>query len=464
MNNKKNGSNEVSRPIDRYQTNGCEKMLLLLLLSIICLFLVFSEATWYSSEHRICDPTGSSWIAYSGFKINRQYVVKDLKPPMLHFVSLSHCNKGELDYERLTRTGRETDIEWNKPVCMLLSGELKNLYNSQTNEDIEKAAGTRLKLSEVPHKPHSIDFSNNLNHSNHSKRSSKIKQTFNEFLRKISSKLRFIEYTDDSLVTNLQDLNPVSYKDISLKDLDDLKCYKLARRKKYAKREMMIYAPYTWVGGIFECEVSKDAKSHYLSSLQDSRDFIKPFEFKCDRNNSRPLFPLIADDVTNQWIEKEKGLTFSQRIPYLYSPGLLDFRYGKPAKALGLKSDTIIFDDHSIHQKSIDALPYDKWTLELEVNEEYHYQSNDIDLVTETITQTTNMIHHFLKAQKKYLPWEWDIPDLIGPDQHSLIYLEQKFFSVLGKMKDKTLGSRMLSHLQEQWDNLTLSTEQFRYN
>ena len=441
-------------------------MWVLLRFILLCLFFTLARSTWYSSEHRICDPTGTSWIPYSGFKINRQYVVKDLKPPMLHFVSLSHCHQGELDYERLIRTGRETDIEWDKPICMFTSDKLKKLYNTQTKDKSsddknDKNANIRL-VTDVPQKPHSIDLSH-LKPSRVQKRS-KLKQGFNEFLRKISSKLRFIEYTDDSLVTNLQNLSPLSYKGFGAGDLDDLKCYKLARRKKYAKREMMIYAPYTWVGGIFECQVSQEAKEHYLKSLQDSRDFIKPFDFRCERNNSRPLFPLIADDVTNQWIEKERGLTFSQRIPYLYSPGLLDFRYGKPAKALGLKSDTIIFDDHSTHQKSQDALPYDKWTLELEVNEDYHYEANDIDLLTDAVTQSTNLIHHFLKSEHRYSPWEWDTPELIGPDQDSSLYLEQKFFSILGKMKDKKLGSKMVMHLQEHWDNLTLSTEQFRYN
>lgn len=433
---------------------------------ILISFISLVQSTWYSSEHRICDPTGTSWIPYTGFKIHRQYVLKDFKPPMLHFVSLSHCGQGNLDYERLTRTGRETDIEWDKPICILSPDKINELYKSNVDsakipsDETNTKTSKLLRLEDVPKRPHRISLSHIK--SKISKRSV-FKHNFNEFLRKISSKLWFIEYTDDSLVTNLEDLSPLTYKGLRMKDLDGLKCYKLARRKKYALRQMMLYAPYTWVGGIFECEVSQQAKEHYLKSLQDSRDFIKPFQFKCDANNSRPLFPLIADDITQQWIEKEKGLTLSQRIPYLYTPGSLDLRYGRPAQTLGLKSNTSLFDDHVINKKSTDALPYDKWTLELEVNESYNFTESDIGIITDAVTTSTNLLNQFLKVDNKYLPWEWDKVELLGYEKDGLTYFEHKFLGIIGKVKDKALGTSILNTIQGHWDNLTLSKEQFSY-
>jgi len=443
-------------------------------LVVITSLILAVHSTWYSSEHMICDSSGTSWIPFTGFKIHRHYVVKDLKPPMLHFISLSHCNHGELSYERLARTGRETDVEWDKPFCMLSTETLAKKFQGSKNLAIpvEKndVNAHMLNIDEVSKKPHSIALEHmkpSEIHNTIKSSSTNIKRTFNDFLRKISSKLKFIEYTDDSLVTELESLNFISYQNVTLKDLDDLKCYKLARRKKYAQREMMIYAPYTWVGGLFECKVSQNDKEKYLNSLKDLKDFSKPFEFKCTSENSTPLLPLIADDVTTQWIEKEKGWTISQRIPYLYTPGLLDLRYGKPAEALGLKSKDFSFDDRFIHEHekvSKDSLPYDKWKLELEVNEDYNYTIDDISLLTKAITYSSNTLNHFLKEDyKKFLPWEWDKIELMGPDQTSMTYLEGKFLGILSKMKDRSLGKIAVDTIQVHWDNLTLSTEHFKY-
>ncbi|CCH44984.1 putative secreted protein [Wickerhamomyces ciferrii] len=490
----------------------------------IILFICFNcvESTWYFSEHRICDATGDSWLPFSGFRIHRKFMVKNLKPPMLHFVSLSHCNQGELNYERLIRTGRETDIEWDKPICFFREGNGNddlnhddgiNLKESKSNNDQKKKGdkkkssledtltkGKHLKsvnpshsniakqkdkigllkskqvitIDEVSKKPHSISKSNLFNHTAATTSSSDLnkrdkdphlhKQTFNALVRKISSKARFIEYKQDSLVTDLEDLEPISYQELSNKDLNNLKCFKLARRKKYAERQMMVYAPYTWVGGLFECNVNNDIKRQYIQSLKDSRDFIQPFDFKCDSKESTPLFPLIADDVTSQWIDKEKGASVSQRIPYLYTPGVLDVRYGKSAKSLGVKHGDNLFEGHDIIKKNHDSVSMDHWFKEVEINENYNYTKQDLQTLDSTTNSSSNLFDKFLQSDKKFLqPWEWDSKELLGNDNEGIGYLEHKFLSVMGRIKDKLIVDDFLNNVQEHWDNVTLSAEKLIY-
>lgn len=431
-----------------------------------------TQANLLSFEDKICQSTASPLVPYTGFKIHRQYVVKNLKPPMLHFVSLSHCTNGRVDYERLSRTGKETDIEWDKPVCLLFPTD-EQMKKQVNNTIISKLNNFDLtKVNEIINNP--VDSAKYLIKNQKSKLRKKVKQSFNDFIRKISSKARFIEYTDDSLSTKLEDLTSFNYSNLNLSnELTNLKCFKLARRKKYALRKLMVYAPFSWVGGIFECEVPDEVKIEYLKNLKDSNNFLKNFNFKCNNTNSKPLLPLIADDLGSQWIEKEKGVAFSQRVPYLYTPSLLDFRYGKSIDSLSLKNESKLSIENQFKKVGI---PLNNWFEEIEINEEYNYTNYDIGILSRTMTTSINFINDLLVSTKNdsiLNNYDWNKPELFGlssieTNKLSIDYLEQKFLNLLPyTYKKNNVNSsflKVLRNTQNLWDNLKLTKEHFFYN
>lgn len=57
----------------------------------------------------------------------------------------------------------------------------------------------------------------------------------------------------------------------------------MARRKKYAHRNLAIYSPKDWVGHVFKCQVSDFDKTRYLVSLNNPKEFATAFEVPCDQ-------------------------------------------------------------------------------------------------------------------------------------------------------------------------------------
>lgn len=88
-----------------------------------------------------------------------------------------------------------------------------------------------------------------------------------------------------------------------------LRCFKAARRPQYASRGIDLYVPRTFVGGVFECPV--------VPGVRSTR------EFRCDPRLAVPLYPLIADDVTQQWLALGHGGQASVRhsVPFFHTPG-----------------------------------------------------------------------------------------------------------------------------------------------
>ncbi|KAH3680335.1 hypothetical protein WICMUC_000402 [Wickerhamomyces mucosus] len=438
--------------ISSYRGNNAHFLVLLLLV-----VFVSASTNWNSREEKVCDQSGIASLPYSGFKIERHFVFKGVKSPILNFVSFSHCDQGSLDYEKLILTGRETDIRWDTPICLFTPKERSYLVEESRmkgKQMISQIDKSRSDFQDAPNTHNAKELEDSSDNELF-KRSTgirkKIKEKFITLLENISFKIGFIDYRYDPLQNRVEDRKQISYQDLSIQDLESLKCYKLARRKKYSKREMLLYAPYTWVGGIFECEISQETKQKYLKYLKDSKDFIKPFQIKCNPKKSKPLFPLLASDITKQWIEKYGGVQFSRRIPYLYSPGQLDYRYGKPAQLLGLKSNKAGFEDY-IDNGSVKKLFFDNWYEELEVNENYNYSSNDTDFITEAITKSSNLMNQYLTKNRKKLS--------NGPKNKELGD-EATVLELLLTSQNNTEKYSFVEALQSLWDNLILSSEKF---
>lgn len=419
-------------------------------------------------ENSVCkDGDLNKFIEYSGFKIQRHMVLKGMKPPLLHFVSLSNCELGELKYERLERTGRDTDIEWSKPMCFLGNKRITDdrgvvISRPERNKKSNKMNTSlflfrNLTIEDAPTRPHAVDITNQRPPQVLEKRS--IRDKFLSFLNSIS-KTRFLDYfNQDSNRVAYEDLKPISYTEIDSEDITDMHCYKMARRKKYALRDLMIYAPRTWVGGLFECNNSDEDKKKYLTGMKSSRLFAKPYEIQCNAENATPLYPLIADDITKLQYEYDKGSLAIIRTPYLYTPTNLDPRFGKPSEVLGLAN---AFLRNVINKDSTDKLPYDNWFEEIDINENYTYTAEDLKSITNAVTNAT----HLLKAQIGSGPsrWDWDDAGVFGEtEKERPHYLELKTLFSLTKIKEQAKRLSFVKDLQQVWDDMRLSKESFKY-
>jgi hypothetical protein len=427
-------------------------------LVVIALSVLLTGALSLSQEVlHICEVTGEkSWIPYTGLKIQRDFIVKDRSPPLLKFVTMSHCQRGDVDTERVTRTEPETDVDWGKPVCFLDQKKIVDDKVSQLKNWRTFNRFRNLTFGDLPKLPHARNI---LAKPPQILQPRAMRDGHENSLRKIP-----IDNSQNSLATELEDLNVISSKDITQDDLVDLRCYKMARRKKYSQRKMTMYAPQTWVGGLFECQVSDEDKARYLASLKRSDEFPKPLEIKCESSSARPVLPLIADDSSSPHFEVDSGVLTQLRIPYLFTLDPLDQRYKMPAKMLGFKTSHHIDKEFVNHHESSELLPYDTWFKEIDVNENYNFLPEDRESLSQIIEQSTALLAEFLELNSQINEWDWDQGSLFGTDEvQGLGYMELKAWYIFSKTKEREVGLQLLKAIQQPWDNLQLSSETFYY-
>uniref|UniRef100_A0A060T3Z4 ARAD1C44308p n=1 Tax=Blastobotrys adeninivorans TaxID=409370 RepID=A0A060T3Z4_BLAAD len=91
-------------------------------------------------------------------------------------------------------------------------------------------------------------------------------------------------------------------------------CYILARRRRYALRNISAFAPGTWVGGLYWCP-----------------DTESPIDGVECGVNAIPVSALVADTPWNAWYEIPDTRHYTQRIPLLATTGQVnDFVYAPP--------------------------------------------------------------------------------------------------------------------------------------
>jgi hypothetical protein len=425
-------------------------------LVVIALGVLLTSALSLEVRH-ICEVTSKkSWIPYTGLKIQRDFVVKDKSPPLLKFVTMSHCQRGDVNTERVTSTETEADVDWDKPVCFL---DQKNIVNDKASQLRNWMAFDRfrnLTFGDLPKLPHARNI---LAKPPQILQLRAVSDGLEISLRKIP-----IDKSQDPLATELEDLDVISSKYMTQDDLVDLRCYKMARRKKYSQRKMTMYAPQTWVGGLFECQVSDEDKARYLASLKGSNEFPGPLEITCESSTAKPVLPLIADDSSSPHFEVDGGVLTQLRIPYLFTLGPLDQRFKMPAKVLGLKSSDHIDKESVNHHESSDILPYDTWFKEIDVNEKYNFLPEDRESLSQIIEQSTALLAEFLELNSQGNEWDWDQGSLFGTDEiRSLGYMELRAWYILFKTKEREVALQLLKAIQEPWDDLRLSSETFYY-
>lgn len=143
--------------------------------------------------------------------------------------------------------------------------------------------------------------------------------------------------------------------------VDNQLCYRAVRRKKYAHRAISsLYPKDSIIGGLFQCPINEN----------------------CTNQNSYPMFPLLADELGQQWWEFPKFKRIIQRIAYFSTPHFTDKRY--PHR----------LDKHY------------KWAKQLDINENYKYTKRDKIKINYANTKLINIVHKTLVIDSDLLPWE----------------------------------------------------------
>ncbi|CAI5758511.1 unnamed protein product [Candida verbasci] len=370
-------------------------------------------------------------MPFTGFKITRQYKITGYaSPASMHFITISHCNQGKVDYQKVLRVDSSSVINWDKPFCMLKPklGENNLKVNEEGDVDDDEFIGIfgfimlkGKKLQNLLRKK--IDISlEQLSNGKWVEYSGKNKQfKFEKF--KLKDPLESLKYESKNLI-----------------------CYKMARRKKYAKRKISFYIPQTFVGGLFECFLPLDIKQQILTDFVNSNDLIiQQFEFNCDPQLSRPIMPLIAEDSTVQWFEN-KLLNFInpgiiQTIPYLSTASPWDLRF------------------------SISETPdmfKDTWATKIEINENYNYNEADLHVITKAITYSANLlnkiispidINNLVKNYNKASNRENPAIEQLVMNQYNLTKEER--INLWFGLGNKESINKVLTKIERFWDNLT---------
>ncbi|CAG90069.1 DEHA2G01848p [Debaryomyces hansenii CBS767] len=352
------------------------------LLFIIFLSIEIIRASWYFKEPKICNPKQNGLFPFTGFKIYRQYKIEGYLPTSLHSISITHCDHGKPDYEKQVLTTSSIDIDWNKPFCILKpdfenkrlpkpTDKVYNLYQNNNNISkgnmiLDNMSGEKpLEGASVSLKSKISEVGKNLNNL--------LEASVDNILEKVING-KHVQYTSKKATEHVEDIRNSDPRSSLEWESRNLVCYKMARRKKYAKRNILFYIPYTFVGGLFECPIPDNRKKEIFSAFQ-SGDFLKNFDFKCDHSLAKPVAPLIAQDSTKQWIDTKfnpLNPVLIQRIPYLSTASVFDMRFST--------SDT-------------PDMLRDTWASQIDVNEEYTYTDLELNVISQAIALSADYFH-----------------------------------------------------------------------
>lgn len=407
---------------------------------ILCVIPSIWSKLLYNHEHKVCNPKQlGPFFPFTGFKITRQYKISGYNLPVsMHFITISHCNHGQVDYQKVIRTDSSGNIDWDKPFCMLKPklGEMLTLPANDVigdpeileNEDDGDECFFGIfgfimykgkKMSRLLRKKLDIQFEKLTNG-------------------------KWLEYTGKNKYYHHQDLMTKDPQSSLQWESRNLVCYKMARRKKYAKRKIDFFMPYTFVGGLFECILPMDLKRqifHQFTSL----DFIaQQLKIECDPNLSRPISPLIAEDSTTQWFENKLHNVVNpgiiQTIPYLTTLTPLNLRFSTSETPDMFK---------------------DSWATKIDVNENYVYREADVHLISKAIALSADFLNKLISPIDFNLliglynkASERENPDIEQDEEFLRVMQWEQKVNLWLSTVDKNITNRVLTKLESFWSNI----------
>lgn len=306
-----------------------------------------------------------------------------LIPSSHQFLILSHCDHGKVDYQKVIKVKSINKIDWETPLC-LFKPVLGDVLDDDPQDTVKSIDTSKRSLNRQ-------DSHNLFGRKGGRFQISKTNKRNQVFADKVSSLKKYVKHKIQNYVENKVSLkSPIIYNGQKTNDhLDDitessiqasmewesrnLVCYKLARRKKYAKRDFSFYIPETFVGGLFQCLVSPETKKATFNhfSIKKSLDNLK---FTCDETLAHPVAPLIADYSGSQWWDIKKNIFnpgVVQTIPFLTTATPLNLRFSL-SETPDMSKDT--------------------WASKINVNENYNYKQVDLHCISKAIASISDFL------------------------------------------------------------------------
>lgn len=372
----------------------------------------------FVKEDKVCDPLGKNLVVYTGFRFMRQYTFfppefspleplravstddrhdsffkklkhkakqAPLKPGTVrHHLRLTHCTKGHTDYEGYVPMPRNSGFMWAVDICGFRVDKTsvpKRIWRSAT--------GTVAHTANVIWRP--WEHARTMWTWVDMLRAKRLANDTTEELETAFNEQRQQEINKDRL-TNPQ--RPSEW------------CYRAVRRKKYALREVSIYLPNTFVGGLFLCPRIGAAGG---SSSSD-----------CTNANAVPVAPLYADPALNSPIftletvrdgnpvYNQQKLSAFRRL-FQYTPlasrrivNRVAYFYTKNTVNMG---SFVPFYEPTEGTVAV-AGGWPSWAWHLDVNEQYTYTSADLSSINGAITLTGNLLQSLFSIGSQWIPWE----------------------------------------------------------
>ncbi|KAG7195075.1 uncharacterized protein KQ657_004191 [Scheffersomyces spartinae] len=378
---------------------------------------------------------------FTGFKIDRVYKWTGLFPPTNSaFISITHCVEGKVDYEKyFPIDDEEGNHFWRQAFCVLQAPP-KDPLNYRTADTVKN-----------------IELSGKISASNieYKQETSLLVKVGNLLRKKVDGvlektfQLGFINYSGKKLSDHFEDILSSTPEASLAWALRDLACYKFARRKRYAERDLQFYIPSTFVGGMYQYSVpDKSLKNHVDNNafIPDIKSLAMPLDIPLtDKSLLVPIGPVIAQDITSQSVTYNINpfvgpIALTHRVPYLATATPWDLRFR-------------LSDTPDVYKR--------KWAALIDVFEEYSFSEADANIVALALSASANWFHQITnplemekliannKAQIAKLHLKKDmIIEMAGR-----MSLFQKGAVLLGGW-NRTTSTATLHHLQRPWDQL----------
>lgn len=144
----------------------------------------------------------------------------------------------------------------------------------------------------------------------------------------------------------------------------NMSCYKVGRRRSFAKSDTLFFIPYTFVGVLYECNITISQKQQLLMHLSS-------MPTSCE--NPVPIQPIVAEDASKTSLKWHfSPLSISQSMPYLKTASPLDPRFNSDQNSL--------------------------WTKGIRPNEDYHYSQLELYRFLVASSKVAKYISSFTKA------------------------------------------------------------------
>lgn len=269
---------------------------------------------------------------FTGYKIGKQLIIQGTIPPkVLRYLIFSHCLKGKLDYQKKIEIVQDMEEMWYHPIEILER-------NSMALREPTKIADSKLTSL--------VSESNAF---------------YNKLFKFKDSK--FLKFARQSRNNQSQSRNNF----YSLPRT----CFKLARKKQFARHSLSYYIPLTFVGALFNCSHDAD-----MEACAVNISHTESFACHCDELEAVPLMPLVAEDTTRQWMKlrllRYLGTSLEQTIPLFttVNPRHLQF------SLIGSRSANCTV-----------------WAKNISVNEDYRYSKQDETIFIQALISTADLIH-----------------------------------------------------------------------